>query len=122
MKRPVVWFKWLFWTLVNAAVALYLASAIGVSLLIVTLVLILLDGVPLLWKVGIIPHTVFVAADFIGGLWFIIQAAVLIFDVYAVFVLFCILGGWGIVASFAFILVAGCLLYVRSRRAVGILS
>lgn len=89
--------RWLLGAVANAATALYFASMTGFPTWIVWGVLIILEGVPLLWLADI-PYAILIDESAIGGFWIVLQS--LMFGAY----IFCLPGvlvkyasGWGMV-------------------------
>jgi len=83
--------------LINAILVLVLATEVGFPLWILVLVLLIMEGVPILWYFGIIRKTIFIDRNFIVGFWGILQILVFIFCVIVCAILPCFSSGLTIV-------------------------
>lgn len=77
----MIWFGWFLTVFLNACLFVWLLlCTVRLSLWPVVLVLLALEGVPLLWFVGVIPSSLFVTDTFIGGWWVVVQLSVLVME------------------------------------------
>lgn len=84
MNKPSVWFGWFVMVVINAILFVVPAIMTGFPSWAVVLLLVALEGIPLLWMAGVIPTNIFITGTFIGGLWTVIQWVVLLATVICV--------------------------------------
>lgn len=116
--------KYFLGMVLNAVVTLYLASLAGFPTWVVLMILIVLEGVPLLWLAGVIPTTLFIDKDAIGGFWVVTQS--LLFALWVFWlpgILVKVASGFGIVGlGLLFVLVGVCLMIFRIRTMKSLLN
>lgn len=82
-----MWSIWLGTFLLYGWFALKIAEAVSFPVIIVGAVLILMEIVPILWMVGVIPHSTFIDRSLVGGFWLLGQILICGFFLYATLVL-----------------------------------